>query len=564
MNRIVLITILVFSTGFTTHASAQDLEAGLKSYERRCSQCHGLDGAADGPAADYMLPRPRVFKNNPVYKFRTTAGGELPTDQNLFDIITRGIPGSSMPSFDLLPEDERWDLVAAIKSFNEEETAFNDEEMLETALPVEELEIDPMTAPEATAESIAQGREVFLKAECNKCHGMNGRGNGASWNTIKDLWEDPILPRNLTNPENFRGGRRAYDIFRAISTGLSGSPMPAHRDDYTVEERWAAAHYVMSLGPVDKGQRDETIVATQVDEIPGEDAGWEDIEQFRFMTTANVIQPPRNFWATIEYVKAQAVYTEDEIALRIQWDDRSQSTGQWCVDGSKKDEICVTDEDCGTSTCGGEPIVDFEYPRETTDILHGTHHPDQFLVQFPVKTSNPSRRPYFMMGDSKLPVNLWWWRGDTNTLEDKNAKGARNITTQSEQSQTLDGGVSYEDGRYTMVIRRTLTTENARGDIQFEAGKFLPIAFQAWDGERGEVGQRRALTTWYWLYLRPAPEAAPAGLPGIRLNYAAPVAFIVSLLFLLGVFALIRRSHAANAGKEAEAAEDATETLAAS
>jgi DMSO reductase family type II enzyme heme b subunit len=340
--------------------------------------------------------------------------------------------------------------------------------------------------------------------------------------------------------------------------------MPAHRDDYTVEERWAVTHYVMSLGPVDKGQRDETIVATQVDEIPGEDAGWEDIEQFRFMTTANVIQPPRNFWATVEYVKAQAVYTEDEIALRIQWDDRSQSTGNWCVDGSKKDENCVTDEDCGTSTCGGEPIVDFEYPRETTDILHGTHHPDQFLVQFPVKTSDPSRRPYFMMGDSKMPVNLWWWRGDTNTLEDKNAKGARNITNQSEQSQTLDGGVSYEDGRYTMVIRRTLTTENARGDIQFEAGKFLPIAFQVWDGERGEVGQRRALTTWYWLYLRPAPEAAPAGLPGIRLNYAAPVAFFVSLLFLLGVFALIRRSHAANAGKEAEAAEDATETVTAS
>ena len=152
MKRVVLIAILGFALSATTTASGQDLEAGLKSYQKRCSQCHGADGAADGSAAEYMLPRPRIFKNNPVYKFRTTAGGELPTDEDLFNIITRGIPGTSMPGFDLLPEEERWNLVAAVKSFNDEETAFNDEEMLETAVMVEELAIDPASAPAPTED----------------------------------------------------------------------------------------------------------------------------------------------------------------------------------------------------------------------------------------------------------------------------------------------------------------------------------------------------------------------------------------------------------------------------
>ena len=59
--------------------SAQDTTKGEAIYEKWCAGCHGDTGAGDGPAAAYMLPRPRNF-TGAVYKIRTTASGQLPTE----------------------------------------------------------------------------------------------------------------------------------------------------------------------------------------------------------------------------------------------------------------------------------------------------------------------------------------------------------------------------------------------------------------------------------------------------------------------------------------------------
>ncbi len=43
-------------------AAAGNIENGKKVYDQRCEQCHGADGAGDGAAAEFVYPRPRVFK----------------------------------------------------------------------------------------------------------------------------------------------------------------------------------------------------------------------------------------------------------------------------------------------------------------------------------------------------------------------------------------------------------------------------------------------------------------------------------------------------------------------
>jgi cytochrome c oxidase cbb3-type subunit 2 len=37
------------------------------------------------------------------------------------------------------------------------------------------------------------------------------------------------------------------DIFRTMTTGLSGTPMPSYRDSLPEEDRWALAYYVLAL-----------------------------------------------------------------------------------------------------------------------------------------------------------------------------------------------------------------------------------------------------------------------------------------------------------------------------
>ncbi|MEK7803108.1 MAG: c-type cytochrome [Deltaproteobacteria bacterium] len=79
--------------------SPEAVEKGELVYYKRCSFCHGLTGAGNGPAADQLIPRPRDFTMG-LYKFRTTNSGELPTDEDLFRVISRGIPGTAMQTFD--------------------------------------------------------------------------------------------------------------------------------------------------------------------------------------------------------------------------------------------------------------------------------------------------------------------------------------------------------------------------------------------------------------------------------------------------------------------------------
>ncbi len=476
-----------------------DVGRGEKAYQNRCSQCHGATGKADGPAMHTMLPRPRVFAGNSSYKFRTTASGELPTDQDLFNIVERGIPGTSMPAFAMVPAQERWDIVAYIKSLNED---FADPEMQKTAVIMPEL-ASQKPIP-SSPESIARGKEIYQANKCWQCHGQTGRGNGPSFNELFDNWgKTPILPMNLTNQATFRGGNQPFDIFRTVTTGLTGTPMPAYQESITVEDRWHLVNYVLSLGPTPTPHPDEKVTAHRIDgAIPGNDDAefWQKQPASRFRTFANIVEPPRLFWQSVEFVTVQAAYNQSEIVLRLQWDDRTESKGT--------DVTTTYKDDDGT-------------------IYRDTQHPDQFVVQFPAKIVPGGPLPYFLTGDGKRQTNLWWWRADRNKTVEMNGKGTGSLSYQALDSQDVQATVTFDDGRYTMVARRALSTADAKNDPQLDEGMFVPIAFQAWDGSRGEVGTRRAVTSWYWLHLLPPMPTASFVTP--------PIAFLATLAMLIGL-----------------------------
>ena len=136
-------------------------------------------------------------------------------------------------------------------------------------------------------------------------------------------------------------------------------------------------------------------------------------------------------------------------------------------------------------------------------------------------------RPYFLFGDKKRATHLWWWRSDTDALSEVNGKGAGALSTQN--ATQIEGAVTWEDGQYTYFVRRSLTTED-KADVQFETGDWHPLAFQIWNGDRGEAGQRRGLTTWYWIFFEPSVPTNAYQMP--------PVTF----LFTLGLMGLLVRS----------------------
>ncbi len=204
-------------------------------YLAHCAHCHGVRGDGRGPSARYLSSKPRDFTAG-EFKFRTTPSGRRATLDDLVRTISVGIPGSEMPPFArrLRPEQRR--LLA-------EYVSTLSPRALE-APPIERLAIPE--PPPASLGSIERGRGLYAKLKCAQCHGTDGDGTDAEQTHLLDDWGSPVHATDLTR-QYYKGGAGVRVVFRALSTGLSGSPMPAFTQ-ISDDERWDLARYVESLG----------------------------------------------------------------------------------------------------------------------------------------------------------------------------------------------------------------------------------------------------------------------------------------------------------------------------
>jgi cytochrome c oxidase cbb3-type subunit 2 len=229
-------------------SSPELLALGRDVFAKQCATCHGAKGEGDGPAAFAATPRPRNFTKG-LFKLHSNENGMLPTDEDLYDTISRGMPGSAMPSFAHLGAKERWGLVETIKDLCV--TEIEDDDAKKEFRFFKEREVGkplPSGEPiEASPEVLAIGKGAFLKLDCNKCHGPNGEADGPSAPGLKDDWGEPMWPRNFQDGR-FRGGESIRALAVRVMTGVGGTPMAAFGGgQLTDKERWAIGHYIASL-----------------------------------------------------------------------------------------------------------------------------------------------------------------------------------------------------------------------------------------------------------------------------------------------------------------------------
>ncbi|MDP2620177.1 MAG: cbb3-type cytochrome c oxidase subunit II [Hyphomicrobiales bacterium] len=229
----------------TLPRSEEWIAYGKEVYERRCLGCHGVSGNGNGPAATFMYKqRPRDF-TAAVFKFRLTRQ-PLPTDGDLLRTITRGVRGTAMPAWHELPINDR---LAVIQYIKYELAVDRSSPSNPYAFFIEEPPGAPLliTKPPAPSEQLlARGKEVWQVAKCWECHGDTGKGDGEKAPGLKDDLGFPIPPADLTSGQ-FKSGPAVEDIFRTMSTGLSGTPMPSFQDSLPEEDRWALSYYVLAL-----------------------------------------------------------------------------------------------------------------------------------------------------------------------------------------------------------------------------------------------------------------------------------------------------------------------------
>jgi mono/diheme cytochrome c family protein len=210
-------------------------ESGRKLYYRFCWGCHGFRGDGNGENGPYLNILPRNFVAA-TFKCRSTPTGTLPTDEDLYNSLGRGLNNSNMPSWISLTDQQRADMVAFIKTFSPRWQT--------------EKSGDPINVPaepRLTLQSIKNGQELFQKLECWKCHGQEGRGDGPSASTLTDSNDQPIRPYNFTAGSRFKCGVTNRDLYKIFLTGVDGTPMPSFGDVVKPDEAWDLVHYLRTL-----------------------------------------------------------------------------------------------------------------------------------------------------------------------------------------------------------------------------------------------------------------------------------------------------------------------------
>lgn len=213
---------------------------GRYLYQRHCTTCHGARGDGKGDMATGMFPKPRPFASG-IFKYRSTPLGFLPTDADLLRTVRNGISGTSMPTFANLSDREIRAVTEYIKFFSPK---WRRPENYAAAIP---LPREPawLENPVALRPHAARGKEMFL-ASCAACHGESGDGKGLASATLMDEWGQPSQPADLRSPA-IRSGPAFTDLYRALVTGIAGTPMPSYAETLNEEQRWDVIAYIATL-----------------------------------------------------------------------------------------------------------------------------------------------------------------------------------------------------------------------------------------------------------------------------------------------------------------------------
>ncbi len=494
-------------------ASPELLALGEQVYRRQCQPCHGTTGQGDGEAAYLLYPKPRDFR---LGKFRVVSTWEgVPTDEDLFRTISRGMPGSAMPSWGHLSERERWGLVHYVKSLVEHP-----------------LDVKPSKAPESEGgtgtglvivppeppyDAAAQVRAKELFADgCASCHGATAKGDGVQRQVDEKGY--PIRPRDLTTGV-FKGSPEPEVLYRRLIAGIPGTPMPASDWAYG-NDAWHLVHFVRALSSDAQRARAEmrrfAIPVTRVETLPDHpDAGtWA-------RTPAVNLHLMPLWWRSErpEEVTVRALHDGKEIAFLLVWVDTTHDATamrpQDFRDAAAIELSATADPPFFAMGQRGQFVNIWMWKSERQADLEPAFqdlekvYPNLGIDSYPNLLKSAIEQPHrhALTLESDPTFVTAWGAGNIvadpkrgSAAEDLSAQGFGTLRARPPVDHTVTAKGVYGTDSYRVIFRRALKAKG-EGGVALEPGAAVPVAFAVWNGSAGDRDGKKSVTIWQELKL---------------------------------------------------------------
>jgi DMSO reductase family type II enzyme heme b subunit len=460
-----------------------------------CAVCHGLEGRGDGPAAVHLDPPAHDFGTG-AFRLVSTRNG-VPSDADLIATLRHGMPGSSMPSWDWLEDDDLELLAAHVRGLaakgmaaDLEAAGAEPDEAWETAWkrlqPARPLSlVEPAVVSE---EVLARGAELY-GANCTTCHGPDGSGA-------------PSVPAARDFTAGFLRGGAAHDELAArIRCGLPGTVMPA--TELGDEDLAALIAHVQSLIPSGSTGRyvlERRRFAAHKVAFPvpdrADDSRWDDAAEIEVK-----LAPLRWHGEAVLSARLAAVHDGRSIALRVRWKDgtrESQLLGDLLAADAVALQLSVSPRpplfgmgsESNPTNLWYWKSARLEDVAGSLDLLEGGPHRAVDPRFGEVRLDGPVYRPF----EGVPPVAV---RGDEMTAT--GVEGARTAERRRDDVQVFP--TSNEDG-WDVVFVRTLAAPTDR-DLAFRAPEPVQVAVAVWNGAAGDRGAQKSISIWQELRLLP-------------------------------------------------------------
>ncbi len=519
---------------------AARLERGRVLFANQCVICHGESGDGAGPFAYLMNPRPRDLRKG-VFKLASTQN-LIPSDDDLLRTISRGMPGSAMPPWGHLPQEDLFALVAYVRQLHVDavraqlqagvrDGTYDDDEVAE--LLAERTQPGPpiVIPPEPGFDDLRwfNGRRVYMEA-CAACHGPDGHPLPEA---VKfDDAGFPVPPRSFVNGI-FKGGMDGAALYSRITKGMPGTPMPAFEGIYSDDDLWDLIHYTQSLaraGSQDRAQlRQGSFTASRVKgRLPADprDEAWKEADSLFVALTPL-------WWADehIDGLVVQAMHDGEEIALRFMWqdpsrDDRAVQVGEFrdavAIQFSLTDDppfymgaagdgggvnIWMWKADRQTNIASGYQDVDAAFPDRAVDMYDESsiRSDDMSKTDWPtgdISEHNPTYITAWGAGNLVADPNL------KTPVECLTARGPGTLAGKPPNVQLVQGSATYERGMWMVVVRRSMASLQCAqhapefGDERvFKSGDVVPVSFAIWNGSAHDRDGQKNISIWQKLVM---------------------------------------------------------------
>lgn len=491
-------------------ARARELARGAELFADHCALCHGPGGAGNGPAAPLLFPPARDFGKGQFLLVSSTGG--VPSDADLAAVLRRGLPGSAMPAFGWMPEQDLAALAAHVRHLAERglgerlaHAAAQRGEPLSAsraqALARERLTpgtIQEVPAPrEADDEALTRGRDSYLRS-CAVCHGEHGEGrpDEPRWNPDGNLnWARDFTAGVL------KGGASHEALARRVLLGLPGTAMaPTVLAD--ADELPDLVRYVQSLIPAGAEQRlvhrTGLIRAARTQAPVPADA--EDPRWSRASELEVVLAPLAWSERSVVSARVAALHDGTSVAVRVRWTDetRDDRIGSPARHG---DGVSLA-----LTSAPTPPLVGMGSPEHPVNLWHWKAFRAEDAAGLLDLFGGPPHgrpdplRPWPARLDAPLYQGVPGAGGPGRQPESLHAEGFQSLSPDHPDASRVTVDPRWQEGEWSVVFRRSLAARHER-ELELLPGAYTLLSLAIWNGSAGDHHGKKSFSIWQRLEL---------------------------------------------------------------